>query len=129
MRRMPTLLRATVFDKCRIMTERVALLRAANAYCYYRPIESTQDPTVRVAGRTLIMLGSNNYLGLTSHPKVKEAGLDALRRFGTGCAGSRLLNGTLGLHEVLEDKLARFIAKPSVVTRRRHDRVADRDAV
>ena len=113
---MPTLLRATVFDKCRIMTERVALLRAANAYCYYRPIESAQDPTVRVAGRTLIMLGSNNYLGLTSHPKVKEAGLDALRRFGTGCAGSRLLNGTLGLHEVLEDKLARFIGKPSVVT-------------
>lgn len=113
---MPTLLRATVFDKCRIMTERVALLRAANAYCYYRPIESAQDPVVLVAGRMLIMLGSNNYLGLTSHPKVKEAGIDALRRFGTGCAGSRLLNGTLRLHEALEDKLARFIAKPSVVT-------------
>jgi 8-amino-7-oxononanoate synthase len=113
---MATLLRATVFDKCRVMTERVALLRAANAYCYYRPIESAQDPVVLVAGRTLIMLGSNNYLGLTSHPKVKEAGLDALRRFGTGCAGSRLLNGTLRLHEVLEDKLASFIAKPSVVT-------------
>lgn len=113
---MPTLLRATVFDKCRIMTERLALLRAANAYCYYRPIESAQDPVVLVAGQKLIMLGSNNYLGLTSHPKVKEAGLDALRRFGTGCAGSRLLNGTLMLHEELEDKLARFIAKPSVVT-------------
>jgi 8-amino-7-oxononanoate synthase len=108
--------RAGVFDKCRVMTERVALLRAADAYCYYRAIESAQDPTVRVAGRTLIMLGSNNYLGLTSHPKVKEAGIDALRRFGTGCAGSRLLNGTLRLHEVLEDKLARFIGKPSVVT-------------
>jgi len=113
---MPTLLRATVFDKCRIMTERLALLRAANAYCYYRPLESAQDPVVLVAGQKLIMLGSNNYLGLTSHPKVKEAGLDALRRFGTGCAGSRLLNGTLMLHEELEDKLARFIAKPSVVT-------------
>src|SRR5262245_26049444 len=108
--------RAAVFDKCRVMTERVARLRAANAYCYYRAIESAQDPTVLVAGRTLIMLGSNNYLGLTSHPKVKEAGIDALRRFGTGCAGSRLLNGTLRLHEMLEGKLARFIGKPSVVT-------------
>jgi 8-amino-7-oxononanoate synthase len=108
--------RATVFDKCRAMTERVALFKAANAYCYYRAIDSAQDPAVVVAGRMLIMLGSNNYLGLTSHPKVKEAGIDALRRFGTGCAGSRLLNGTLSLHEALEDKLARFIAKPSVVT-------------
>ena len=108
--------RPTVFDKCRVIRDRVALLKAAEAYCYYRAIDSAQDPTVRVAGRTLIMLGSNNYLGLTSHPKVKEAGIDALRRFGTGCAGSRLLNGTLRLHEVLEDKLARFIGKPSVVT-------------
>jgi 8-amino-7-oxononanoate synthase len=113
---MPTLLRAPVFDKCRVMTERLALLRGADAYCYYRAIESAQDPVVLVAGQMLIMLGSNNYLGLTSHPKVKEAGIDALRRFGTGCAGSRLLNGTLRLHEVLEDKLARFIGKPSVVT-------------
>jgi 8-amino-7-oxononanoate synthase len=62
------------------------------------------------------MLGSNNYLGLTNHPKVKEAAVEAVRRFGTGCAGSRLLNGTLSLHEALEDKLARFIRKEAAVT-------------
>jgi 8-amino-7-oxononanoate synthase len=106
----------SVFDKCRAMTERVATARAEDAYCYFRVIESPQDPEVIVGGRKLVMLGSNNYLGLTSHPKVKEAAVDALRRFGTGCAGSRLLNGTLSLHEALEDKLARFIGKPAAVT-------------
>jgi 8-amino-7-oxononanoate synthase len=108
--------RPSVFDKCHAMTERIAMARAADVYCYYRAVESAQDPEVVVGGRTLVMLGSNNYLGLTSHPKVKEAAVAALRRFGTGCAGSRLLNGTLSLHEALEDKLARFIGKPAVVT-------------
>ena len=109
-------IRPSVFDKCRASTERVAQARAAKAYCYYRVIDSAQDPEVVVDGRKLIMLGSNNYLGLTNHPKVKEAAVEAVRRFGTGCAGSRLLNGTLSLHEMLEDKLARFIGKPAVVT-------------
>jgi 8-amino-7-oxononanoate synthase len=62
------------------------------------------------------MLGSNNYLGLTSHPRVKEAAVRAVHRYGTGCAGSRLLNGTLGLHEELEAKLAAFVGKPAAVT-------------
>src|SRR5262247_3541070 len=104
------------YDKCRPMTERVAFARAEDAYCYFRVIESSQDPEVIVGGRTLVMLGSNNYLGLTNHPRVKEAAVTALRRYGTGCAGSRLLNGTLDLHEALEAKLARFVGKPAAVT-------------
>ncbi|HXJ78652.1 MAG TPA: pyridoxal phosphate-dependent aminotransferase family protein [Candidatus Methylomirabilis sp.] len=106
----------SVFDKCRAMTERVAIARTEDAYCYFRVIESPQEPEVVVGSRKLVMLGSNNYLGLTNHPKVKEAAVDAVRRFGTGCAGSRLLNGTLTLHEALEAKLARFIGKPAAVT-------------
>jgi 8-amino-7-oxononanoate synthase len=105
-----------VFDKCRVLTDRVAEARAADAYCYFRPIESAQEPEVVVGGRTLVMLGSNNYLGLTNHPKVKEAAIQAVRRYGTGCAGSRLLNGTLTMHEALEEKLARFVGKPAAVT-------------
>jgi len=106
----------SIFDKCRTIAERVALARAENAYCYFRVVESAQEPEVVVGGRTLVMLGSNNYLGLTNHPRVKEAAVEAVRRFGTGCAGSRLLNGTLSLHEALEEKLARFIGKPAAVT-------------
>jgi 8-amino-7-oxononanoate synthase len=109
-------LQPSVFDKCRAMSERVAVARADDAYCYFRVIESPQDPEVVVDGRRLVMLGSNNYLGLANHPKVKEAAVDAVRRFGTGCAGSRLLNGTLSLHEALEVKLAHFIGKPAAVT-------------
>ncbi len=105
-----------VFDKCRELAERVQTARAADMYCYYRAIESAQDPEVVLGGRTLVMLGSNNYLGLTNHPKVKEAAVQAVRRYGTGCAGSRLLNGTLSLHEALEEKLARFVGKPAAVT-------------
>ena len=105
-----------VFDKCGVLAERVEMARAADAYCYFRTIESAQEPEVVVGGRTLVMLGSNNYLGLTNHPKVKEAAVEAVRRYGTGCAGSRLLNGTLDLHEALEEKLARFVGKPAAVT-------------
>jgi 8-amino-7-oxononanoate synthase len=108
--------RPAVFDKCMTMTERVRAAMTANAYSYYRAIESAQEPEVVVGGRRLVMLGSNNYLGLTSHPKVKEAAMAAVRTYGTGCAGSRLLNGTLALHEALEDKLARFTGKPAAVT-------------
>jgi 8-amino-7-oxononanoate synthase len=112
----PSRAEPSVFDKCRVFGERVEAARAADAYCYFRTIESAQEPEVVIGGRTLVMLGSNNYLGLCNHPKVKEAAVEALRRFGTGCAGSRLLNGTLTLHEALEDKLARFVGKPAAVT-------------
>lgn len=115
----PTLVAASrppLFDKCRIVTERMKAALAADTYCYFRAIESAQEPEVVVGGRTLVMLGSNNYLGLTSHPKVKEAAIAAVRQYGTGCAGSRLLNGTLSLHVALEEKLAQFIGKPAAVT-------------
>jgi len=104
-----------VFNKCRVVAEREAAARAADVYCYFQPIESAQEPEVVVGGRKLVMLGSNNYLGLTNHPTVKEAAIQAVRRYGTGCAGSRLLNGTLTMHEALEDKLARFVRKPAAV--------------
>ena len=69
-----------------------------------------------VAGKKMIMLGSNNYLGLTSHPKVKEAAIEAIRKYGSGCAGSRFLNGTLDIHVKLEEKLAKFFRKDAALT-------------
>lgn len=105
-----------VFDKCREYGQARAL-RAADVYSYYRPLASAQDPEVTTAdGRRLVMLGSNNYLGLTNHPAVKEAAAEALARYGTGCAGSRLLNGSLDLHEELEARLAAFMHREAAVT-------------
>ncbi len=105
-----------VFDKCRDYGQ-ARSLRAADVYSYYRPLASAQDPEVTTAdGRRLVMLGSNNYLGLTNHPQVKEAAAAALARYGTGCAGSRLLNGSLDLHEELEARLAAFMHREAAVT-------------
>ncbi|MBM4129774.1 pyridoxal phosphate-dependent aminotransferase family protein [bacterium] len=87
-------------------------LMAADLYNYFRVIESAQENTVRYQGREIIMLGSNNYLGLTNHPKVKEAARAAIAKYGTGCAGSRFLNGTLDIHLELEQKLAALVGKP-----------------
>lgn len=87
-------------------------LMAADLYNYFRVIESAQENTVRYQGREIIMLGSNNYLGLTNHPKVKEAARAAIAKYGTGCAGSRFLNGTLDIHLELERKLAALVGKP-----------------
>jgi len=81
-----------------------------------RVVESEQDPEVVVQGKRMIMLGSNNYLGLTSHPKVKEAAIAAVRKYGSGCAGSRFLNGTLDIHVQLEEKLATFFRKENALT-------------
>ena len=86
-------------------------LMDAGLYNYFRPIESAQESTVRYNGREVIMLGSNNYLGLTNHPKVKAAAKAALDKYGTGCAGSRFLNGTLDVHVELEEKLAALVGK------------------
>lgn len=86
-------------------------LMDAGLYNYFRPIESAQENTVRYNGREVIMLGSNNYLGLTNHPKVKEAAKAALDKYGSGCAGSRFLNGTLDVHVELERKLAALVGK------------------
>jgi 8-amino-7-oxononanoate synthase len=104
-----------VFEKCHRyeVAERV---RNAGVYSFFRIIESAQDPEVVCDGRRMIMLGSNNYLGLTNDPRVKEAAIDAIRKYGSGCAGSRFLNGTLDLHVRLEERLARFMRKGAAVT-------------
>ncbi len=86
-------------------------LQAKGLYPYFRPISDSEDTEVTIEGRRLIMLGSNNYLGLTHHPKVISAAERALRGYGSGCTGSRFLNGTLDLHEKLERDLARFLGK------------------
>ncbi len=84
-------------------------------YPYFRVIESAQDPVVYLRGRRMIMVGSNNYLGLTNDPRVKEAAVRAIQRYGTGCAGSRFLNGTLDIHIQLEEKLARFMKREAAL--------------
>jgi 8-amino-7-oxononanoate synthase len=86
-------------------------VQAAGVYPFFRTIESEQDTEVLINGRKVLMFGSNSYLGLTSHPKVKEAAVAAVRKYGTGCAGSRYLNGTLDIHVELENKLAEFVGK------------------
>ncbi|MBK9775824.1 MAG: aminotransferase class I/II-fold pyridoxal phosphate-dependent enzyme [bacterium] len=90
-------------------------LMAADLYNYFRVIESAQENTVRYKGKEIIMLGSNNYLGLTNHPRVKEAARAAIAKYGTGCAGSRFLNGTLDIHIELEEKLAALVGKPKAL--------------
>jgi len=103
-----------VFQKCRDYT-RVRDARDAGHYLLYREIGSAQDPVVTMDGQKVVMLGSNNYLGLTSHPKVKKAATAATMKYGTGCAGSRLLNGTLDVHVELERKLARFMNREAAL--------------
>ena len=78
-------------------------------------IESDQDTEVMISGKKVLMFGSNAYLGLTNHPKVKEAAIDAIKKYGTGCAGSRFLNGTLDLHIQLEKRLAEFVGKEDAI--------------
>jgi 8-amino-7-oxononanoate synthase len=104
-----------VFAKCSEIGARVIDARAAGVYPYYRALSSAQDPVVRCGGRELVMLGSNNYLGLANHPEVKEAAAVALAEYGTGVAGSRLLNGTLDLHVEFEERLAQFTRRESAL--------------
>jgi len=85
--------------------------RAAGIYPYFREIQSDQDTEVIINGKKVLMFGSNAYLGLTNHPKVKEAAIEAIKKYGTGMAGSRFLNGTLDIHTELERKLAKFVGK------------------
>jgi len=83
----------------------------AGIYPYFREIESDQDTEVMIDGKKVLMFGSNSYLGLTNHPKVKAAAIAAIQKYGTGCAGSRFLNGTLDIHIKLEEKLAQLVNK------------------
>ncbi len=85
--------------------------KAAGIYPYFRMIESDQDTEVLIDGKKVLMFGSNSYLGLTNHPKIKEAAIEATRKYGTGCAGSPFLNGTLDIHKHLEARLAQFVGK------------------
>mgnify|MGYP000860864350 CR=1 FL=1 len=104
-----------LFEKCQRFTA-VKDAREAGIYPYFHALESRQDVEVVMEGKRRIMLGSNNYLGLTIHPEVVEAGIHALEKYGSGCSGSRFLNGTLIMHLELERELARFLNKEAVVT-------------
>ncbi len=86
-------------------------VKSLGIYPYFRKIESEQDTEVVINGKKVLMFGSNSYLGLTNHPKIKEAAIEATKKYGTGCAGSRFLNGTLDIHVELENKLAEFVGK------------------
>ena len=103
-----------LFDKC--VNELVDNARAEGIYPYFHCLESRQDVEVIMEGKRRIMLGSNNYLGLTVHPRVIKAGVEALERYGSGCSGSRFLNGTLDLHVQLERELGEFLGKEAVMT-------------
>ena len=91
-------------------------VKAKGIYPYYRPIESGQDPIVRMKGKNVLMFGSNSYLGLSDDPRLKEAAIAAIRKYGTSCSGSRFLNGTLDIHLELEEKLAKLVGKEEAVT-------------
>jgi len=91
------------------------MIREMGLYPYFRPIESGQDTEVIIDGKRVLMFGSNSYLGLTNHPKIKEASKKAIDIYGTGCAGSRFLNGTLDIHIELEHRLARYVKKDAAV--------------
>jgi 8-amino-7-oxononanoate synthase len=105
-----TLQHIALFDKCRNFT-RAREVQAAGLYPYFKPISRSEDTVVVIEGKERVMMGSNNYLGLTHHPEVLAAARSALERYGSGCTGSRFLNGTLDLHEQLEIELAEFFGK------------------
>src|ERR1700743_2846966 len=91
------------------------MIREKGLYPYFRPIESGQDTEVIIDGKRVLMFGSNSYLGLTNHPKIKEASKKAIDKYGTGCAGSRFLNGTLDIHIELERRLATYVNKEAAI--------------
>ncbi len=103
-----------LFKKCYDFT-RADDVRSRGVYPYFRPIEENEGPVVSIEGKKVIMAGSNNYLGLTNHPKVKEASINAIKKYGTGCSGSRYLTGTLDLHIKLEEKLAKYLHKEAAL--------------
>ncbi|WP_421940221.1 serine palmitoyltransferase [Pedobacter sp.] len=92
-----------------------SIIKEQGLYPYFRSIESAQDTEVVINGKNVLMFGSNSYLGLTNHPKIKEAAKAAVEKYGTGCAGSRFLNGTLDIHLELESRLASYVGKEAAV--------------
>jgi 8-amino-7-oxononanoate synthase len=103
-----------IFDKCNKFTQAREAIRAGY-YPYFKPIQTAQAPEVRINGERKIVCCSNNYLGLTVDPRVKRACIDAIRKYGTSCTGSRFLSGSLELHERVEQKFAKFIGKESAI--------------
>ena len=103
-----------LFKKCFDFT-RADEVKALGVYPYFRAIEANEGPVVQIEGKRIIMAGSNNYLGLTSHPHVVESAIKAIEKYGTGCSGSRYLTGTLDLHIELEERLAKFFNTESVL--------------
>lgn len=104
----------SIFKKCLEFT-RADEVKAKGVYPYFRAIEDSDGPTVHMEGRKVIMAGSNNYLGLTAHPYVKEAAIRAIEKYGTSCSGSRYLTGTIDLHNELEARLAQFMGKEAAL--------------
>ncbi len=104
-----------LFDKCRSFT-RADELKAADLYPYFTPIQEAVGNEIKVDGRPMIMVGSNNYLGLAHHPRAKQAAKDAIDRYGVGTCGSRFLTGTIDLHERLEERLAKFLRREAALT-------------
>jgi 8-amino-7-oxononanoate synthase len=104
-----------IFQKCAQYTEVKTAIKEGY-YPYFIPLSENEGTEVLFKGQRLIMCGSNNYLGLTTHPKVREAAIEAIKRYGTSCTGSRFLNGTLELHETLESELADWVGKKSALT-------------
>ncbi len=103
-----------LFAKCREFTIAKEAM-AAGLYPFFIPLQDTEGTEVIIGGRRVIMIGSNNYLGLTTHPRVRQAAIDAIKRYGTSCTGSRFVNGTLELHKELERRLAAFVGKPAAI--------------
>jgi len=103
-----------LFEKCWKFTE-ARELQASGFYPYFMPLDDTEGTEVTIGGKRLVMIGSNNYLGLTTHPRVREAAMEATRRFGTSCTGSRFLNGTLAWHLDLEKRLAEYVEKEAAL--------------
>ena len=103
-----------LFEKCRSFTQ-AKEVQAIGLYPYFIPLTDSEGTVAWVGDHRLIMIGSNNYLGLTTHPKVRQAAIDAVHRYGTSCTGSRFLNGTLELHLELERRLAEFVGKEAAL--------------
>ncbi|MCL4238604.1 MAG: aminotransferase class I/II-fold pyridoxal phosphate-dependent enzyme [Anaerolineae bacterium] len=103
-----------IFDKTRTFT-RAREAMEMGLYPFFQPLQDSDATTATFKGKEVVMIGSNNYLGLTTHPKVKQAAIEAVERFGTSCTGSRFLNGTLAFHLELDNRLARFVGKEAAI--------------
>jgi len=103
-----------LFRKCEQFQESKGL-KAMGLYPFFKVVESSEGTSVIADGQKVVMIGSNNYLGLTHDPRVKEAAINAINKYGTGCTGSRFLNGNLDLHEELEERLAAFVGKEAAL--------------